>query len=257
MLKAEKKNKKYNDDEDIDAILNDFQQKQQELYEVTTEMDCAPPSRRANSSLCVNPLNPVELLLFGGEYYNGKNVQMYNDFYKYHTEKKEWRKIVSANSPQPRSSHQIAITPAGLLFLWGGEFVSPNETTFFHYKDFWMMDLKTCEWEKLEIRGRPPPRSGHRMAVWKHFLVIFGGFFDTNKDTKYYDDLWLFDTLEFKWINPEVPDPKPPTRSGFQLISNGDQVVVYGGYCKSFVKGQKAVGVVYTGNIQLILTYGF
>jgi hypothetical protein len=47
-----------------------------------------------------------------------------------------------------------------------------------------MMDLKTYEWERLEVKYRPPPRSGHRMTIWKHFLVVFGGFYDTNKDTR-------------------------------------------------------------------------
>ena len=85
-----------------------------------------------------------------------------------------------------------------LIRMATGEFVSPNETSFFHYKDFWSFDLGTNEWEKLEVKGRPSPRSGHRMAAYKNLIVLFGGFYDTARETKYYDDLWVFDTLSYK-----------------------------------------------------------
>ncbi|KAJ3000862.1 hypothetical protein HDV02_002325 [Globomyces sp. JEL0801] len=257
LSKSNKKQKKRihdDEEEDIDAILNEFNKHQSELFKITEESNCGVPSRRANASWTLNPLNNAEFLLFGGEYYDGQKVFMYNDLFKFNIEKSEWKRITSPNSPAPRSSHQIAITPAGLLFLWGGEFVSPNETSFFHYKDFWMMDLKTNAWEKLDIRGRPPPRSGHRMVVWKHFIVMFGGFYDQNKETKYYDDLWLFDTQEFKWIKVEVGDPKPAARSGFQLLVHGDQICLYGGYCKVALKGKKLQGMVHTDTWTLYMS---
>jgi N-acetylneuraminic acid mutarotase len=129
-----KSNNIQNEEEDIDKILQEFQETQLESYKITSELDCDPPSRRTNAVLSTNPLNPTELILFGGECFNGKTVTMFNDFFIFNTDKKHWRKITSNNSPQPRSSHQIAITTSGLLFLFGGEFVSPNETSFFHYK---------------------------------------------------------------------------------------------------------------------------
>eukprot|EP00842_Homolaphlyctis_polyrhiza_P004374 jgi/Hompol1/4938/HPOL_000458-RA len=240
--------------------------KKQQTFKVTEEVDCPPPTRRGNASLTVNPLNPSELILFGGEYYDGRTVHMFNDFYRFNVEKREWKKITSPNSPAPRSSHQAIATPAGRLFIWGGEFVSPNETNFFHYKlrswqDFWTMDLKTYAWEKLELKTRPSPRSGHRMVLWKHYIVMFGGFFDNYTQTIYAtdlllyakhtvlksnNDLWLFDTIEYKWIKLEVPEPRPTPRSGFQMFAYNDTICVYGGYSKTFVKGQKPVGVVHS-----------
>jgi hypothetical protein len=84
VLKSQKtlKKKSNEEEEDIDLMLADFSKQQLEMYAVTTESNSDPPQRRANASLCVNPLNQSELLLFGGEYFNGKNVTMYNDFYK-------------------------------------------------------------------------------------------------------------------------------------------------------------------------------
>ncbi|EGF84060.1 hypothetical protein BATDEDRAFT_21748 [Batrachochytrium dendrobatidis JAM81] len=254
-LQEQKSSKKYlkglkaeldDEPEDIDAILEQFRKAQDDESKITEEADCAPPSRRANASFTANPLDPSELLLFGGEYYDGQKVYMYNDLYKFDTEKSTWKRITSSNSPGPRSSHQTVITPAGRLFLWGGEFVSPNETNFFHYKDFWTMDLKTNAWEKLELRGQPPPRSGHRMAIWKHLIVLFGGFFDNYTDSRYYDDLWVFDTLEYKWTKLDLPEPRPTARSGFQMLTYKDMIYIFGGYYKTFVKGKKPVGTVYS-----------
>jgi N-acetylneuraminic acid mutarotase len=237
--KQQAKQEKKRQVEDIDAILESFKKEQEQLYTVVEELNCPPPSKRANCSLNVNPLTN-ELLLFGGEYYDGK-VHIYNDFYKYNIDKNEWKRIVSPNSPGPRSSHQIVITPSGLLFLWGGEFTSPNETNFFHYKDFWMMDLRGNSWERIELKQRPPPRSGHRMVLWKQYIVMFGGFYDQIHETKYYDDLWLFDTTEFTW-HQVITDIKPTARSGFQFMAHGDSILLYGGYSKT----KKSFGIMHT-----------
>jgi hypothetical protein len=67
------------------------------------------------------------------------------------------------------------------------------------------------------------------------------------------DDLHIFDTAECKWHAIEMPEPKPSKRSGFQMVLCGDTVVLYGGYTKEVVKGQKARGVVHTG--MLLLSY--
>ena len=46
---------------------------EQELRKEISETVCPPPSARSSFSLCAHPERD-ELLLYGGEYYNGKNV---------------------------------------------------------------------------------------------------------------------------------------------------------------------------------------
>ncbi|KAH8548731.1 galactose oxidase [Umbelopsis sp. PMI_123] len=248
--KKVKKSKEKADEpeEDIEAILAAFKKQQEEQYKVTEEIIGNPPSRRANATFSPHPTNTNELILFGGEFYDGQKVHMYNDLYRYSIDKDEWKRITSPNSPGPRSAHQVAIMPTGTLFLFGGEFISPNETQFFHYKDFWSFDLKTNQWDKLEVKQKPSARSGHRMAVWKNFIVLFGGFYDNYVQTNYYDDLWVFDTLTYKWTKIEVPESsnRPTARSGFCFIPCNDGVILYGGYCKQYTKGQRAKGIVHT-----------
>ena len=118
--KSKTKVKKSKDEEDIDALLKDFEQQQIQEFKITQEINVPVPSRRANASLGVNPLNPSELILFGGECFDGQRVAMFNDLFRYNTEKNEWKRITSPNSPGPRSSHQMCMMPSGRLFLFGG-----------------------------------------------------------------------------------------------------------------------------------------
>ena len=96
-----------------------------------------------NCSLCSRD----ELILFGGEYNNGKATSVYNDLFIYSIAKNEWRKVRMSNTmsfsalrlyvqilapgaPTPRSSHQaVAVDRGGVqsLLVWGGEFMSPSQ----------------------------------------------------------------------------------------------------------------------------------
>lgn len=46
------------------------------------------------------------------------------------------------------------------------------------------MDIKTNAWECITVKGGPSPRSGHRMVVWRNYLVLFGGFYEAFRDTR-------------------------------------------------------------------------
>lgn len=77
-----------------------------------------------------------------------------------------------------------------------------------------MFDLKTNQWEQLNLKGCPSARSGHRMVIinlfvifllflefhvtgdahavpvpvpqilYKHKLIVFGGFYDTLREVR-------------------------------------------------------------------------
>ena len=86
-----------------------------------TEVVCEPPSPRASATLIGSPSNSNELLLFGGEYYNGSLATFYNDLYIYLINRDEWRKVTSPNSPLPRSGHAWCRGGnAGGVYLFGG-----------------------------------------------------------------------------------------------------------------------------------------
>ncbi|EPQ26559.1 uncharacterized protein PFL1_05881 [Pseudozyma flocculosa PF-1] len=234
------------DEEDLDLLLARYRAKWEEEHAVNEEKIGGPPSRRANATLTPCPLGN-DLYLFGGEYFDGERVSFYQDMYRYIPERNEWRSYASQNQPGPRSAHQVAATPSqgGMLWLFGGEFSGARQNAFHHYRDLWAFSIETKAWERIDTKVRPSARSGHRMTFWKHFLVLFGGFIDTGVKTQYLNDLWVFDTQNtFKWTEIKQNDLRRPTpRSGFSLLSTADGIVLHGGYCKKYVKGQRTQGV--------------
>jgi N-acetylneuraminic acid mutarotase len=257
--KATKKSTKKKDDADsdvedadLDAILAEYQ-KQQEQFLKVTETPSEPPSPRSSATVVANPANTNELFLFGGEYYNGATAQFWNDLFVYKVNSDSWRRVNSPNSPLPRSGHAWCQgANAGGIYLFGGEFSSPKQGTFYHYNDFWRLEPSTREWTKVEGKGGPPARSGHRMVAYKNYVVVFGGFQDTSQTTKYLQDVWLYDTQAFKWHQPVLPpaSQKPEARSSFTFLPHDSGAVIYGGYSRvkasatisKTTKGGKAAG---------------
>lgn len=61
--------------------------------------------------------------------------------------------------------------------------------------------LQTSAWEKLEMSGKAPsPRSGHRMVIWRNQLVLFGGFHEAFRETKWFNDLYMMNFQDLKWV---------------------------------------------------------
>src|SRR6267154_2392633 len=103
------------------------------------------------------------------------------------------------------------------------------------------------------------------MAMWKHYIVLFGGFYDpghrsmslawdatisrcTNmlNQAQYLYDTWIFDTQEYKWRQIEfkdtdrkpscvalclllrlAPSPLHSARSGFSFLSTPEGIVLH------------------------------
>ena len=97
-------------------------------------------------------------------------------------------------------------------------------------------------------------------------IILFGGFFDTGKETRcapcpallvidsfrgwhpcltgwyhtaspgtvcrYYNDVWSFDLEDLRWtpLGPKPGQTAPAPRGGCQLALSGDQLFIFGGY---------------------------
>lgn len=134
-VKASKANESDGEDVDLDAVLAEYA-KQQEQFLKVTEALCEPPKPRASSTIIASPASSNELFLFGGEYFNGALATFFNDLYVYLIDRDEWRLITSPNSPLPRSGHAWCRGGnSGGIYLFGGEFSSPKQGTFYHYND--------------------------------------------------------------------------------------------------------------------------
>lgn len=223
------------EDVDLDAVLAEYARQQEQFLKVT-ETVSEPPKARGSSTLIGSPTNDNELFLFGGEYFNGALAHFYNDLFVYNINRDEWRKVTSPNSPLPRSGH--AWTRGGndkAIYLFGGEFSSPKQGTFYHYNDFWRLEPSSREWTRLESKGKgPPARSGHRMTYFKNYIILFGGFQDTSQQTRYLNDVWIYDTANYQWHEPKLPavGQRPDPRSSFSFLPSDTGAVLFGGYSR-------------------------
>ncbi|KAF8250699.1 galactose oxidase [Wilcoxina mikolae CBS 423.85] len=235
------------DDQDIDAVLEEYARRQAQFHKVTETLLDSPPPVRSGATLTPSPANSNELFLFAGETFNGSLATFFNDLNIFNTLTHTWRSVTSPNSPLPRSGHCICASPhsGGTLWLFGGEFSSPKQNTFYHYNDFWSFECKSREWTRVEVKGKAPPaRSGHRMVAWKGLVVLWGGFQDTSASTKYLGDLWVFNVVNYTWTQIVLPAhaQRPDARSSFSLLPHEQGAVLFGGYSKTKVTNAQKKG---------------
>ncbi|PIO38434.1 hypothetical protein AB205_0109870, partial [Aquarana catesbeiana] len=235
--------------EDLEALIAEFQSLDAKKTQVV--------ETALNASLTSHP-DKDELILFGGEYFNGQKTFLYNELYIYNIKKNSWNKIDVPNPPPRRCAHQAVAVPqaGGQIWVFGGEFASPDGEQFYHYKDLWVLHLTTKTWEHIKATGGPSGRSGHRMVYTKRQLIVFGGFHESTRDYIYYNDLYTFNLDTFTWakITPSGTGPSP--RSGCQVTTTQDgSLVIYGGYSKQRIKKDVDKGTVHT-DLFLLKTEG-
>uniref|UniRef100_A0A3Q3XCC4 Uncharacterized protein n=1 Tax=Mola mola TaxID=94237 RepID=A0A3Q3XCC4_MOLML len=204
-------------EEDVEALIAEFQSLDSKRTQVV-ETACPPPSPRLSASLSAHP-EKDELILFGGEFFNGKKTYLYNDLYFYNIKKNCWVKSEIPNPPPPRCSHQAVVVPqgGGQLWVFGGEFASPNGEQFYHYKDLWVLHLSTHMWEHI-------------------------------KDFIYYNDVYSFSLDTFSWSRLSPSGSAPSPRSACQMTStpDGTCVIIYGGYSKVRIKKDVEKGTIHS-----------
>jgi len=243
-LKAEKKATKRSKKElaekgedDIEKVIAQFREQDRRQVEVIEEK-CGPPPPRCNASL-VSLTERDELILFGGEYFTGNKMFVYNDLFIFNIRKQEWSKVSIPNMPPPRSAHQAVVVPqqGGQMWVFAGEFSSHSQAQFYHYKDLWVLHLRERRWEQVKAPGGPSARSGHRMIAMKKQLFVFGGFHDNTRDYKYFNDVYSFDIETYTWtaLNPIGNGPSPRSGCVFLPTDTG-RAVIYGGYSKERLK---------------------
>ena len=232
-------------EEDIESILSEI--KLRESARTAVAVNVVPqPSRRSNFSMTCLPSG--DMLMFAGEFCDGQGTVVYNNLFQWNVARNEWRQIESLNTPPPRCSHQ-AVFFKDKVYVFGGEYATLDQ--FHHYGDLWALDLRTNTWTELHPRGDcPTPRSGHRMAVWRNCIVLFGGFYETMREVHWYNDLYFYSFSEEMWTKV-VYKPLahvPRARSGHQLVvhSGEDCLYVCGGFSKEKLAGMTNEGYVHT-----------
>ncbi|KAF9824437.1 hypothetical protein SFRURICE_002498 [Spodoptera frugiperda] len=221
-------------EEDIAKVIAEIEREEAKRSAATEKALPGPPSPRAYATLTPHPTNN-ELILFGGEYHNGQKTEVYNELLFYNPTNNSWKILKAPGAPPPRSAHQAIATPAnkGELWVFGGEFTSPSETQFHHYKDLWCFSLAEKKWEKVVAPNGPCSRSGHRMVLLGRNIIVFGGYADDGRECRYFDDVYSF-SLDTRTWSKLAPSGKGPTaRSACVMLPAGsDSLLIYGGFSR-------------------------
>ena len=158
----------------------------------------------------------------------------------------QWTRILTPPPhPPPRCAH-TAVYYNDSIYIYGGECATADK--YHHYKDLWKFNIKTNTWEECKSRGgnSPPARSGHRAVVWRHYMIIFGGFHEAlRSETRWFNDVHIFDFQSSTWTELKYGKLArlPPPRSACNMAlctSPTESLVIYGGYSK--VKNANAPG---------------
>ncbi|RKP09665.1 hypothetical protein THASP1DRAFT_8637, partial [Thamnocephalis sphaerospora] len=79
--------------------------------------------------------------------------------------------------------------------------------------------------------GTPPTkRYGHTAALWRHYIIIFGG---TNEFQEYCNDVILFDLKQRAWSRPPITGHQVLARYLHTAVIYDDKMYVYGGFAKN------------------------
>ena len=271
-------NDNHNEEENIDELLASFQKQNLELstplietlQSDTNEIGSSsfPYPPRGNFTLTLCPTSN-ELYMFGGEYFNGVENVVFDELLCWNPDAKPstddeevkknhkggvWKRIIAPLPRPPARCSHSTVYYNNALYVFGGELATAQN--YLHYKDIWKFDIKTNLWSEIKPRnkGGPTSRSGHRTIVWRHYMLIFGGFFEALRESpRWFNDLHVYDFSTNSWIDCTYSKLAsiPPERSAFNFgIYTGGSDVAYvtGGYSKlkNPAPGTKAEGLVHT-----------
>mmetsp|Transcript_23411 Transcript_23411/g.23822 ORF Transcript_23411/g.23822 Transcript_23411/m.23822 type:complete len:384 (-) Transcript_23411:333-1484(-) len=262
--------------EDLDALIASFQTNrvsadaQDDVTEHVLPSGTYPPPR-ANFSLHSlegsgsGSGSSGDWVLFGGEYYNGQENSVYNDCFHCASKRTQnedthtgstptastWTRYQQDTAPHPRCAHS-SFAYRNELYVWGGEIATSSQ--FFHHRDFWKYNPAGKRWTELtpaaasgttktKLKPNPPPspRSGCATLVYRHYALFFGGFYEASTETKWYNDLHIYDLSTNVWSGAIQYDGTklatttgkiPGVRSNCVLGHFGDTAFLLGGFCK-------------------------
>ncbi|TGZ54805.1 Kelch domain-containing protein [Temnothorax longispinosus] len=238
-------------EDDIEKIVAEIE-KEEARRQCIKEVVVDTPLRRVNFTLTAHPFKD-ELIMLGGEFHDGRQTIVYGDMFIYNINKREWTLVKAPGAPPPRCGHQAVATAnhGGELWVFGGEFTSPSESQFYHYRDLW-----SSKWPISQKRAQngareetansvaPTPRSGCILLPTPDNKVLLYGGYSKEKVKKnielgcIHDDMFLLtqadknDVTKYKWVSVKQTGIRISPRCGATatlIQPAANQAFVFGG----------------------------
>jgi len=164
------------------------------------------------------------LLVFGGHRYEREGEFTYfNDIQVFDITTNKWKQIrASGLEVAPRYGHSATLV-GDRMFVFGGKGTNGNL-----YRDMVVLDIKNWVWAPVVSQSvSPPARMQHASLQIGRKIVIHGGWDSVSPS---YNDIWIFDTGDFSWMQPKtygVP-PSPRYQHSLNLTPDG-RILMFGG----------------------------
>jgi Ras-related protein Rab-1A len=96
--------------------------------------------------------------------------------------------------------------------------------------ELYTFDLDLFEWTQPIVIGTPPtPRYMHSACLLGKYLVVYGGC-QCPAYHESLDDLYVFDTEQLKWTQPECSGSRPSARHGHTAVAlDSTRMLIFGG----------------------------
>ena len=229
----------------LEALLEQYRRQDEATTTAHTEsLGSSFPPARANTTLTLtDDTKKKQAYLFGGEYYDGVENIVVNQLFRYDLFDQSWKHLhTPPPHPPPRCAH-TTIYYRDCLYVFGGELATAHD--YHHYRDLWKYDIRQQTWTEIVANSKkhgtsPSARSGHAAVRWKHFLIIFGGFYEAVRDTpRWYNDVTVLDLQKEEWLPMSSSSShlskfsaRPEPRSAANVAVLGDDMLVHGGFSK-------------------------
>ena len=165
-----------------------------------------------------------QLLIYGGNGRNPKNVRHWQCVYELDLVDWEWSKLESENRPPAiRDSHSSLLVGNSVYVYGGSDGVSKKSDELMRY------DLSNNSWESVNVEGdKPSGREGHTACILQNrYMVVYGGW---GPSEDILTDVHCYDIERNRWsvVNKRSgPDPKP--RESQASCAIGDYIYIFGG----------------------------
>jgi len=180
--------------------------------------------------------------------YGGRSPAPLGDFWAYNFETNSWTPMPTSEGMMPRFGHTAAVGD-GKMYVYGG-FVSSNTSEGGLTDEIWEFTFEGMEWTKLGPRqdnyatgwnldplaamlfpqSLPPARfaSSALITGMEPALYVIGGTGGESMNAEQ-GDLWKFDLGSKQWTFMASSSLLSRSNSAVAAISNGTQLVMYGG----------------------------
>lgn len=187
-------------------------------WSVIPNVGDVPKVRGGHSAVAVES----QVIVFGGQSYVGDGkFEYFNDVHVFIADEGRWHKVTCGGElPAPRYGHSAELV-GSRMFLFGG--MGENGPL----RDIQFLDL--IEWAWVTVSSTsvgPSPRLNHASLLVGRKIVVHGGWDGVRRC---FNDLWVFDTDSFTWLNPRTAGLAPVPRYGHSLQLQDGRIMLYGG----------------------------